>query len=230
MRIQDLKNTPAAYDPDLEEGWRELAAAGAMAGSLALGNPADAHAPAPTRTATAPQHTEIIRKAQALIANPLAQQLKKTATAAGIRGSELAQFMAQCAHETQNFTSLREIGGSLDFRKYDPKHAPKKARALGNQVVGDGARYKGRGFIQLTGRDNYRKAGNALGLPLEQQPELAEDPAVAARIAVWFWKERVRPTVDNFADTQQVTKPINPGLRGLASRHEKFQAFQVAMR
>lgn len=228
MRIQELTRPLATHDPDLEEGWRELAAAAGVAGSLALGSPADAHAPALGRSA--PQHTELIQKAQTLIANPLAQQLKKVAQAAGLRGSELAQFMAQCAHETLDFSTLKELGGSKDFRKYDPKHAPRKAQALGNKQPGDGARYKGRGFIQLTGRDNYRRAGEALGLPLEQHPELAERPEVAAKVAVWFWKERVRPTVDNFADTRQVTKPINPGLKGLQDRHYKFQTFQVAMR
>lgn len=225
MRINDITRP---YDPELDEGWRELAAAAGVAGSLALGNPADAHAPALAKT-QAP-HTEIIKKAQDLLASPQAQVLKKTAQAAGIKGLELAQFMAQCAHETLDFASLKELGGKLDFRKYDPTHAPKKARALGNRQPGDGARYKGRGYIQLTGRDNYRRAGEALGLPLEAHPELVERPDVAAKVAVWFWKERVRPNVENFADTQQVTKNINPGLKGLQSRHRKFQTLQVAMR
>lgn len=232
MRLRELANIPHPShdsDPDLDEGWRELAAATAVAGGLSLGAPADAHAPSNV-TRTQGTHTELVQKAQDLLASPTAQILKKTAMASGLRGVELAQFMAQCAHETLDFSRLSEIGGSLDFRKYDPKHAPKKARALGNKLPGDGARYKGRGFIQLTGRDNYRRAGQALSLPLEQKPELAENPEVAAKIAVWFWKERVRPNVDNFADTQQATQPINPGLRGLQDRHKKFQALQVAMR
>lgn len=125
---------------------------------------------------------------------------------------------------------MKEIGGSLDFRKYDPKYAPKKAKVLGNKQVGDGAKYKGRGYIQLTGRDNYKKAGQALGLPLEQKPELVEKPEVAAKVAVWYWKNRVAPKVDSFKDTKAVTKTINPGLKHLDQRREKHQAFQVAMR
>jgi putative chitinase len=129
-----------------------------------------------------------------------------------------------------DFKRLTEFGGSLDFRKYDPKYAPKKAKALGNKQVGDGAKYKGRGFIQITGRYNYKRAGEELGLPLEKHPELAEDPATAAKIAVWFWKHRVQPNVDNFKDTTGVTKQINPGLRGLEDRKENFRDYmQIAM-
>jgi predicted chitinase len=153
--------------------------------------------------------------------------LTKTARAAGITDpTELAAFLAQCAHESHDFQSMVEYGGSLDFRKYDPKFAPRKARALGNTKAGDGARYKGRGYIQLTGRYNYKRAGQALGLPLEKNPELAEKPEVAAKIAVWFWQSRVQPNVDNFNDVRAVTKPINPGLNGLEDRKEAFVDFK----
>jgi len=168
---------------------------------------------------------------QPITNNPLESVLLKVAKASGLQGSELAAFMAQCAHETLDFKRLTEFGGSLDFRKYDPKYAPKKAKALGNKVAGDGAKYKGRGFIQITGRYNYKTAGAELGLPLEKHPELAEDPAVAAKIAVWFWKHRVQPNVDNFKDTTDVTKQINPGLRGLEQRKDNFADYmQVAMK
>jgi predicted chitinase/FMN phosphatase YigB (HAD superfamily) len=146
---------------------------------------------------------------------------------------ELAAFLAQMAHETNDFKSLVEYGGSLDFRKYDIKFNPRKARQLGNTQVGDGARYKGRGYIQLTGRYNYKRAGEALGLPLEAKPELVERPDVAAKVAVWFWQQRVQPRVDNFNDVRAVTKPINPGLAGLQSRKDSFadfKAFKMASR
>jgi len=153
--------------------------------------------------------------------------LTRTARAEGIIDpTELAALLAQAAHESHDFKSMVEYGGGLDFRKYDPKYAPKKARALGNTKVGDGARYKGRGYIQLTGRYNYKRAGQALGLPLEEKPELAEKPEVAAKIAVWFWKNKVQPKVDNFNDVRAVTKPINPGLNGLEDRKEAFIDFK----
>jgi predicted chitinase len=152
--------------------------------------------------------------------------LIREANRAGITDPvELAALLSQAAHESHDFKSMVEYGGSLDFKKYDPKYAPKKARALGNTKVGDGARYKGRGYIQLTGRYNYKRAGEALGLPLEAKPELAEKPEIAAKIAVWFWKQRVQPNVNNFDDVRSVTKPINPGLAGLQDRKVAFQDF-----
>jgi putative chitinase len=68
-------------------------------------------------------------------------------------------------------------------------------------------------------------------LDLVNHPELAEDPATAAKIAVWFWKHRVQPNVDNFKNTTDVTKQINPGMRGLEDRKDNFRDYmQVAMR
>ena len=157
------------------------------------------------------------------------QLLMNTAVRSGITGTELAAFMAQMAHESDDFKSMKEYGGSLDFRKYDPKYAPKKAKTLGNKYAGDGNRFKGRGFIQITGRYNYRIAGKAIGIDLVKNPKLAEDPAVAAKIAVWYWKLRVQPNVTNWNDVEAVTKPINPGMRGLEDRKENFADYLTAM-
>ena len=154
--------------------------------------------------------------------------LKKAAKAAGIDGVELAALLAQTAHETMNFRRMAEAGSAATFKRYDPKFSPRRAKILGNTKAGDGERYKGRGYIQLTGRYNYRRAGEALGLPLEQRPELAEDPEVAAKIAIWYWKRRVQPRVSDFEDVSAVTRPINAGLNGLEDREEKFQSYMVA--
>lgn len=144
--------------------------------------------------------------------------LHRSARAAGMKGAELAQFLGQCFHETGGFSHLQEIGNKNYFLRYDPRVDPQKARILGNVKPGDGERYKGRGFIQITGRDNYRRAGQALGLPLEQQPNIASNPDVAARIAIWYWNTRVKPNVANFSDTKGVTRWINSNLRGLQDR------------
>lgn len=154
------------------------------------------------------------------------ETLHRVARAAGIRGIELAQFLAQCYHESGGFKHMQELGDPRYFLRYDPRVDPAKARVLGNVKPGDGERYKGRGFIQITGRDNYRRAGEALGLPLETKPELASRMDVAARIAVWYWKQRVRPNVNNFNDTRAVTQQINPNLRGLQDRHENFKDYK----
>ena len=157
-----------------------------------------------------------------------AKILKKHALEAGITGTELIQLLAQAQHETANFTRTEEIGNKQHFKKYDPKFNPRKAKTLGNIKPGDGERYKGRGFLQITGRWNYREAGKALGLPLETQPELLNRPEIAAKVSIWFWNTVVKPNVNNFKDVAHVTKKINPGLSGLDDRIQKFQELMKA--
>ena len=165
-----------------------------------------------------------------ITSNPLEQTLRNIALQAGIKGKELAQFLAQCAHESANYSTLVEFGSSEDFlKKYDKQFNPVKAKDLGNTIPGDGDRYKGRGFIQLTGRWNYTQAGQALGLPLDKKPELLEKPDIAAKASIWFWNNRVKPNVNNFTDTRTVTGYINPGLRGLQKRHGLFQNYLKTM-
>jgi len=159
-------------------------------------------------------------------ANPEMEKLVfVTALRSGVKGKELAQFMAQVAHETLGFQRLVEVGDKEYFNRYDPKHSPEKAKILGNVKPGDGLRYKGRGFIQITGRDNYRRAGKALGIDLENNPKLASDPKVAAKIAVWYWKSRVKPAVDDYTDTIGVTSKINPSMNGLGDRDMNFRHY-----
>lgn len=154
------------------------------------------------------------------------QIAKQIALNAGIRGVELAAFLAQIKHESADFTDMYERGSKNYFqRMYDIAYRPAKAEKLGNEKVGDGVRYRGRGFIQLTGRDNYRRAGRRLGLDLENNPDLAARPDIAARIAVLYWKQRVRPNVKDWTNVRQVTLPINGGLNGLEDRQQNFREY-----
>jgi predicted chitinase len=152
--------------------------------------------------------------------------LYRTAKASGMKGSELAQFLAQTKHESWDHSRLQEkpVGDPNKYfaKKYDPTLAPKTAKILGNKLRGDGAKYYGRGFIQLTGRDNYRMASEALGLDLLNRPDLASKPENAAKIAVWYWNTRVKPKVNNFEDTVAVTKRINNAMFGLEDRLANF--------
>jgi predicted chitinase len=159
-------------------------------------------------------------------------RLLKIARQAGMKGDELAAFMAQMAHETYGFERFIELGDNAYFKRiYDIKGMnPKKAEQLGNVKPGDGARYKGRGYIHLTGRDNYRKAGTALGLPLEQQPELAADPIVAAKIALWFWDTRVKPNVSDWDDVRSVTRRINHAMAGIQDREVNYHDYRKKIR
>lgn len=213
-----------------QEGWKDIAAAGALATGLAFGS---GNADAAKKPIEQPSITQQVSKkelSKTVTGNPHEVILKKTAERAGIKGQELVAFLSQCAHETMDFKHMKEIGGSLDFKKYDIRFAPNKAKALGNTKPGDGAKFKGRGYIQLTGKYNYKKAGDALGLDLVKNPQLVEKPEIAAKVAVWYWKNRVANKVDSFKDTGAVTKGINPGMKHLDQRKEKQKAFQVAMR
>jgi predicted chitinase/5'(3')-deoxyribonucleotidase len=227
-----FKALQAASKGEVDEGWKDIAAAGALATGLAFGGAGNANAKSQPTTQKPSVIQQVSKQdiAKSVTKNPHEVYLRKAAEKAGISGNELTAFLSQCAHETLDFKHMKEIGGSLDFRKYDPKYAPKKAKQLGNKQVGDGAKYKGRGYIQLTGRDNYKKAGAALGLPLEAKPELVEKPEVAAKVAVWYWQNRVAPKVDSFKDNKAVTKTINPGMKHLDQRADKLKSFQVAMR
>ena len=238
---------------DLEEGWKDLAVGGAMALG-ALGAHGDAQAKE-KETFIQPKHqttqaamspaakfdaTKIQAKApEVKAASPTVDTnsegvLYNTAKAAGLKGSELAQFLAQVKHESWNFSRLQEKPQpnvkNYFAKKYDPKLAPKTAKILGNKHAGDGERYHGRGFIQLTGRDNYRMASDALNIDLLNHPELAGKPEVAAKIALWYWNTRVKPGINNFDDTAAVTKKINPASRGLADRHANFVDYKKRIR
>ena len=213
------------FDPELHEDWKTALGGAALAGAMALGGGSASAKPAPMAQSKAPV-AQVQAPAQQ---SPLITQLKAVAVASGIKGTELAQFLAQCAHETANFASMEERGSPAYFTKKYEKN-PRKAKILGNKVKGDGERFKGRGYIQLTGRDNYTRAGAALGLPLAQQPELAARPDVAAKVAVWYWKNRVAPKIKDFSNTGAVTKKINPASKGLQSRQDQFKSYQVAQR
>ena len=95
----------------------------------------------------------------------------------------MAYALATAWHESR-FLPIREKGGNKYLSKYD---TGRLARILGNtpEADGDGILYAGRGFVQLTGRTNYDSAGEALGLDLLDQPDLALDIPTAARILVW---------------------------------------------
>jgi putative chitinase len=68
-------------------------------------------------------------------------------------------------------------------------------------------------------------AGEALGLDLLNNPELAAKPDVASKIAIWYWNSRVKPNVQNFNDTKAVTRKINPAVKGLEDRESNFKDY-----
>lgn len=107
------------------------------------------------------------------------------AACTGFPASWAAYCLATPVVETAGtMQPIKERGGNAYYtRMYDiTGERPDKARALGNLSPGDGARYCGRGYVQLTGKANYARAGLALGLPLVDDPDMALQPDVAAKI------------------------------------------------
>lgn len=121
----------------------------------------------------------------------------------------LAHFLAQIAHESDGFRTVTEYASG---KAYEGR------RDLGNTQPGDGIRFKGRGLIQLTGRANYRKFGKLMGINLEAAPEAAANLLHVTELAALFWADRnLNPKADA-DDLEAITKAINGGRNGLASR------------
>lgn len=85
---------------------------------------------------------------------------------------------------------------------------------LGNTQPGDGARYKGRGFVQLTGRANYGTYGNALGLDLVNHPEQAAEPHVAGLTLALYFQQRGIPAMCEALNWEAVRRAVNGGING----------------
>lgn len=128
----------------------------------------------------------------------------------------LAAFLAQVGHETAGFRYSQELGDAAYFARYEGR------RDLGNTEPGDGARYHGRGMLQLTGRANYREFGGLLSLPLEDEPERAATVEVGARIAGLFWRSRGCNDLADQDRFRAVTRKINGGLNGLEDRLRRW--------
>jgi putative chitinase len=133
----------------------------------------------------------------------------------------MAAFIAQVGHESGQFRYVRELGGDQYLSKYDTGPLAKR---LGNtpEADGDGQKYRGRGLIQITGRDNYLACSKALFSDdrLLRTPELLEQAEWAAKSAAWFWNSR---NLNALADAgagefNDITRRINGGLNGLAER------------
>ncbi len=94
---------------------------------------------------------------------------------------------------------------------------------------GEGWKFRGRGAKQLTGKDNYKRCGDALGVDLVANPDLLLEPLYAARSAGWFWKtNNLSPFADS-GDIKGMTKKINGGYIGLEARQALYNKIMAAM-
>lgn len=155
----------------------------------------------------------------------IARTLEAAAQAAQINTRlREAAFVSQLAHESGGFRYLEEIWGpSAAQNRYEGRID------LGNVRSGDGFRFRGRGWIQLTGRNNYRTYGRLLGLDLEGQPQVAAQPEVAARIAAAYWNSRNLNRLADAGDVEGVTRGINGGTNGLADRQRLYSLALAAL-
>lgn len=97
---------------------------------------------------------------------------------------------------------------------------------MGNGTIesGEGWKYRGRGLKQLTGKDNYKRCGQALGIDLVDRPELLLTPDYAALSAGWFWSANKLGDYADRDDFVGMTKKINGGTIGLADREARYKA------
>lgn len=156
----------------------------------------------------------------------------------------LGHFLGQIFVETGGFTRMEENLNYKDPERLDAifsaVHGINDARALirlgpeaianrvyanrlgnGNEQTGDGWRYRGSGYKQLTGRANYREIGVIITMDLENNPELTREPQGAARIAFAFWDAHQCSPLADLGDVESITKKINgPAKLALTERRE----------
>lgn len=157
----------------------------------------------------------------------------------------VAGFLAQCGHESADFTVLKEnLNYSADgLHKVFPKRFPtlesaqpyhRNPEKIANKIYcdrmgngpessGDGYKYRGRGAIQLTGKDNYSRFAQSIGMSLDEVVTYCEDVKGAIESACWFWSTH---KLNDYADKNDIvgmTKVINGGTIGLEDRKNHFE-------
>ena len=163
----------------------------------------------------------------------------------------LAHFLAQVSHESGGFMRIEENlmysseGLLKTFSKYfkTKEEADKYARNKsaiankvyanrmdnGNEASGDGWKYRGRGFIQLTGKANYAAAGKALKMNLVDNPDKASEVKTALEVAAWYFESRGCNKAADNDSLKGVTRLINGGYIGLSHREQLLKEAKKAL-
>lgn len=155
-------------------------------------------------------------KTKVKVPNELVRAMRKYGIAT--TNLERAHFIAQCDHESGGFIYKEELASGAAYEG---------RQDLGNTQKGDGVRYKGRGYIQLTGRANYRKFGPVAGADFEGNPKIVASQYFADT-ACMFWKSNnlaKRCADSSINSIKKVTKKINGGFNGLSDRTKKFTKY-----
>lgn len=158
--------------------------------------------------------------------------------------NEKAMFLAQTTHESNNYKRLEESFNYKPKRLFEvfrkrvgtlenaKKLCDEGAKSIADFVYGgrlgnakdEGYKYRGRGIIQLTGKNNYEYYGKKINIDLVNNPHLAKEPDTAIEIALLFWKEKECGLYAKIGDVKTVTKLINGGYNGLADRQRRFDS------
>ncbi len=209
----------------------------------------------PTTTPTTPtpvsSGTLKLDKLKGHIPDGVIAQIPDTAAKFGINTPlRLAHFLAQCGHESAGFKATQENlnYGAKGLMSIFKKYFPTEAEALryerkpemianrvyasrmsnGNEASGDGWRFRGRGYIQLTGRANYTAFGKAIGEDIPSTPDVVATkyPLLSA---AWFWSTNgLNALADKGAtdaDVTAITKRVNGGTIGLEDRIKHFKEY-----
>lgn len=140
---------------------------------------------------------------------PLLETMRRRGIATDLRA---AHFLAQVGHESGGLRWIEELASGAAYEGRSD---------LGNTRPGDGARFKGRGLIQVTGRANYARFGAAMGCRAELLADpalLADDPVLCAESAGWYWTWRGISAHADRDDLESATRAVNGGLNGLEDR------------
>ena len=127
--------------------------------------------------------------------------------------TRMAAFIAQISHESGEMRYTHELWGPTKAQKgYEGR------LDLGNTETGDGFKFRGRGFIQITGRTNYKECGGGLDVDLISNPDYLAGPEGVSASAAWFWKTHGLNELADNSEFETITRRINGGLNGYDRR------------
>ncbi len=133
-----------------------------------------------------------------------------------------AHFLAQIGHESGELRFREELASGVAYEG---------RQDLGNTEPGDGPLFKGRGLIQLTGRNNYTAYGRAIGKDLLDDPQVvAENPEYCVDVAGWYWERHQLNVPADRDDLEMVTRKINGGLNGLLDRRRLLEKAKILLK
>ncbi len=189
-----------------------------------------------------------IQKLKGVIPDFVLEQLPEVMTKFNINTTlRLSHFLSQCSHESGNFKMVTEnLNYSKDgllkiFPKYFPGNLsesyarnPEKIASRvyggrmgnGDETTKEGWKYRGRGYLQITGKENYKKLGDFLGVDLVKNPELVESKYPLMSAAFFFNNNKLWTICDKGSTDDvvtQVTKKVNGGTNGLDHRLQEFK-------